>query len=46
MRNKDYFKISNKKFKSRLIVGTGKYKNFLECANTVKASEQKLLQLQ
>jgi len=38
MRNKDYFKISNKKFKSRLIVGTGKYKNFLECANAVKAS--------
>ncbi len=38
MRKKDYFKISNKKFKSRLIVGTGKYKNFLECANAVKAS--------
>ena len=29
MKNKDYFKISNKKFNSRLIVGTGKYKNFL-----------------
>ena len=38
MEKKDYFKISNKKFKSRLIVGTGKYKNFLECANAVKAS--------
>ncbi len=38
MKNKDYFKISNKKFKSRLIVGTGKYKNFLECASAVKAS--------
>ncbi len=38
MKKKDYFKISNKKFKSRLIVGTGKYKNFLECANAVKAS--------
>ncbi len=38
MRKQDYFKISNKKFKSRLIVGTGKYKNFLECANAVKAS--------
>ena len=38
MKKKDYFKISNKKFISRLIVGTGKYKNFLECANAVKAS--------
>ena len=38
MNNKDYFKISNKKFKSRLIVGTGKYRNFLECANAVKSS--------
>ena len=38
MKKKDYFKISNKKFKSRLIVGTGKYKNFLECADAVKAS--------
>ena len=38
MNNKDYFKISNKKFTSRLIVGTGKYKNFLECAKAVKAS--------
>ena len=38
MKKKDYFKISNKKFKSRLIVGTGKYKNFSECASAVKAS--------
>ena len=38
MKKKDYFKISNKKFESRLIVGTGKYKNFMECANAVKAS--------
>ena len=38
MEKKDYFKISNKKFKSRLIVGTGKYKNFLECAKAVKTS--------
>ena len=38
MKKKDYFKISNKKFISRLIVGTGKYRNFLECANAVKAS--------
>ena len=35
---KRYFKISKKKFISRLIVGTGKYKNFSECANAVKAS--------
>ena len=38
MKNIDYFKISNKKFTSRLIVGTGKYRNFLECAKAVKAS--------
>ena len=38
MKKNDYFKISNKKFKSRLIVGTGKYKNFVECAKAVKAS--------
>ena len=35
---KDFFKISSKKFNSRLIVGTGKYKNFLECSKAVKAS--------
>ena len=35
---KDFFKISSKKFISRLIVGTGKYKNFLECSKAVKAS--------
>ena len=35
---KDFFKIANKKFNSRLIVGTGKYKNFKECASAVKAS--------
>ncbi len=35
---KDYFKISDKKFSSRLIVGTGKYRNFEECAEAVKAS--------
>ena len=38
MKNKDYFKLINKKFNSRLIVGTGKYKNFSECAKAVKAS--------
>ena len=35
---KDYLKIGNRKIKSRLIVGTGKYKNFLETAEAVKAS--------
>ena len=35
---KDNFYISSKKFNSRLIVGTGKYKNFLECSKAVKAS--------
>ena len=35
---KDYLKIYSKKFKSRLIVGTGKYKNFIECAKAVKVS--------
>ena len=35
---KDIFKIASKKFKSRLIVGTGKYKNFNECAKAVKTS--------
>ena len=38
MKKNDDLIIANKKFKSRLIVGTGKYKNFLECANAVKAS--------
>ena len=38
MKKKDFFKIANKKFQSRLIVGTGKYKNFEECAKAVKAS--------
>ena len=35
---KDYLKISGKKFKSRLIVGTGKYRSMLECAKAVKIS--------
>ena len=30
--------ISKKKFNSRLIVGTGKYKNMLECAKAIKIS--------
>ncbi len=35
---KDTFKVANIKLKSRLIVGTGKYKNFLETSKAVKAS--------
>jgi len=38
MATKDFFKISNKNFSSRLIVGTGKYKNFIDCSKAVKAS--------
>ena len=34
----DYLKISNFKLKSRLIVGTGKYKNFKETAKAINAS--------
>jgi thiazole synthase len=34
----DLFTIANKNFNSRLIVGTGKYKNFEETAAAVKAS--------
>ena len=35
---KDLFQIAKKKLKSRLIVGTGKYKSFLETAKAIKAS--------
>tara|TARA_B100000401_G_C52761260_1_gene698289 strand:- start:432 stop:1208 length:777 start_codon:yes stop_codon:yes gene_type:complete len=38
MKKKDTFIISNKKYRSRLIVGTGKYKNFEECAKCVELS--------
>ena len=34
----DVLRIANKKFKSRLIVGTGKYKNMQECASAINAS--------
>ena len=30
--------IANKRFKSRLIVGTGKYKSMKECAKAIKLS--------
>ena len=35
---KDIFKVAGKRLKSRLIVGTGKYKSFLETAKAVQAS--------
>ncbi len=35
---KDIFKVAGKSLKSRLIVGTGKYKSFIETAKAVKAS--------
>ena len=35
---RDLLEISTKKFSSRLIVGTGKYKNFIECSKAIKAS--------
>ena len=38
MNKKDQFIVGNKKFSSRLIVGTGKYKNMLECAKAIKIS--------
>ena len=40
---KDVFKIGNLKLNSRLIVGTGKYKNFAETAKAVKASEAEMV---
>ena len=33
---KDNFIIANRKFNSRLIVGTGKYKNMSECSKAIK----------
>ncbi len=34
----DQLKVAKKKFRSRLIVGTGKYKNFKECAKAIEIS--------
>ena len=36
--SKDRLVIASKKFESRLIVGTGKYKSMRECAKAVKIS--------
>tara|TARA_Y100001936_G_scaffold251181_1_gene306171 strand:- start:4190 stop:4966 length:777 start_codon:yes stop_codon:yes gene_type:complete len=38
VKKKDFFKIAKKKFSSRLIVGTGKYKSMSECAKAIKLS--------
>ena len=35
---KDIFIVAKRKFRSRLIVGTGKYKNMFECAKAIKLS--------
>ena len=40
---KDSLIIANKKFNSRLIVGTGKYKSMSECAKAVKFSEAEIV---
>jgi len=40
---KDIFKIAGKVLSSRLIVGTGKYKNFIETRNAIKASGAKMV---
>jgi len=37
-KNKDIFKVANKLLKSRLIVGTGKYKNLKQTSDAIKAS--------
>ena len=38
MKKKDQFIVGKKKFSSRLIVGTGKYKNMSECAKAINVS--------
>ena len=38
MKKIDLLTIAKKKFTSRLIVGTGKYKNMSECAKAIKTS--------
>ena len=34
----DFLKLGSKNYKSRLIIGTGKYKNFKECAKAIRIS--------
>ena len=38
MKKKDQFIIGKKRFSSRLIVGTGKYKSMSECAKAIQIS--------
>jgi len=38
VKKNDYLRIAKKKYKSRLIVGTGKYKTMSECAKAIKLS--------
>ena len=38
MIKKNFLKIANQNLKSRLIVGTGKYKSMTECAKAIKLS--------
>ena len=40
---KDKLIVANKKFNSRLIVGTGKYKSISECAKAIKLSEAEIV---
>ena len=40
---KDILKIDKLKLTSRLIVGTGKYKNFKETADAIKASNAEMV---
>ena len=40
---RDNLIIAKKKFNSRLIVGTGKYKTMLECAKAIKSSEANIV---
>ncbi len=41
--NKDIFKVAGKTLSSRLIVGTGKYKNFIQTRDAIKASGAKMI---
>jgi len=40
---KDIFKVAGKSLNSRLIVGTGKYKNFIQTRDSIKASGAKMI---
>ena len=40
---KDSFIIAGKKFNSRLIVGTGKYKSMSECAKAIRLSKAEIV---